>query len=144
LAKVLIPELKKRKIDLKAVDVILNENALDSNVNEFLMINSEINKISNTIIKAKDVVYFDNIFLFKSRIPSDPSNTPFTSNIPSSSSAPATDSEPRKSKKTMTHTSFGEDFFTYFVKGVLVPSRRQWTLPSLLSGKKPLTVRSSL
>jgi len=114
LAKVSIPELKKRNIDLKAVDVIFIGNTLDSNVNGFLMINFEINEIYNTIIKARDVVYFDNIFLFKSRIPSDPSNTPFTSDIPSSSLLPLLILNLEGAKKTMTHTSFGEDFFTYF------------------------------
>ena len=54
---------------------------------------------------------------FKSRIPSDPSCTPSTSDIPSSSSPPVTDSELRRSKRTRILTSFGEDFFTYLVEG---------------------------
>ena len=83
------------------------------------MINSEISEISNnTIIEARDAVYFENIFPLKSRIPSGPFITPSTSDIPSSSSAPTDDSEPRRSKRTKTLTSFGEDFFTYLVEGV--------------------------
>ena len=42
-------------------------------LNRFLAVNSEINLISNnTIIEARDVVYFENIFPLKSRIPSVP------------------------------------------------------------------------
>ena len=55
-------------------------------------------------------------FSFKSRILSDPSYTPFTSDIPSSSSAPTFDFEHRRSKRTKNLTSFGEDFFTYLVE----------------------------
>ena len=85
---------------------------------DFLVLNSKISEISNnTIIEARDVVCFENIFPFKSRIPSDPSCTPSTSDIPSSSSPPVTDSEPRRSKRIRTLTSFGEDFFTYLVEG---------------------------
>ena len=82
------------------------------------MVNSEISEISNnTIIEARDAVYFENIFPLKSRIPSGPSITPSTSNISSSSFAPTNDSEPRRNKRTRTLTSFGEDFFTYLVEG---------------------------
>ena len=90
----------------------------DSNVNRFLVINSEISEISNnTIIEVRDAVYFENIFPLKFRIPSGPSITPSTSDIPSSSSAPTDDSEPKRSKRTRTLTSFGENFFTYLVEG---------------------------
>jgi len=81
------------------------------------VVNSEISEISNnTIIEARDAVYFENIFPLKSRIPSGPSITPI-SDIPYSSSAPINNSEPRRSKRTRTLTSFGEDFFTFLVEG---------------------------
>ena len=84
------------------------------------MVNSEITDISNnTIIEVTNAVYFENTFIFKSRIFSDLSCTPSISDIPSSSSAPATDPEPRRSKITRILTSFDEDFFTYFVEGDL-------------------------
>jgi len=118
LAKVSIQEPKKRKIGPKTVDTIFIGYALDSNVNRFLVINSEISEISNnTIIEVRDAVYFENIFPLKFRIPSGPSITPSTSDIPSSSSAPTDDSEPKRSKRTRTLTSFGENFFTYLVEG---------------------------
>jgi len=91
---------------------------------------------NNTIIEVRDVVYFEEIIPFKSRISSDPSYTLYASDILSSSSAPPIDFEPRKSKRIKTLTSFSEDFFTY-----LVPSRKQYTLLNLHSEKKPLTVR---
>ena len=90
---------------------------MESGRYSFLVVNSEISEISNnTIIEARDDVYFENIFPLKSRIPSGPSITP-TSDIPSSSSAPNDDSKPRGSKRTRTLISFGEDFFTYLVEG---------------------------
>ena len=82
------------------------------------MVNSEISEISNNIIiKVTNVVYFENIFPFKSRIHSDLSCTLSISDIPSSSFAFATDFEPRRSRKTRTLTSFCQDFFTYLVEG---------------------------
>jgi len=90
------------------------------------MVYSEISEISNnTIIEVRDIVYFENIFPFKSRIPSDPTSTPSISDILSSSSAPTSDIEPRRSKRSRTLTSFGEDFFTYFVEGDPNPLRKQ-------------------
>ena len=82
LAKLLISEPKKRKISIKTVDAIFIGYAVDSNVSRFLVVNSEISEVSNnTIIEVRDVVYFENIFPFKSRIPTDPSCTPSTSDI---------------------------------------------------------------
>ena len=145
-AKISIVEPKKRKIDPKTIDAIFIGYALDSNVNWFLVVNSEIREISNnTIIEARHV-YFENIFPFKSRIPSV--LTLFRSlislllvllllllilNL--------------KSKRTMTLTSFSEYFFTYLVKSD--PSSFKEAMDSSespfwkLSGKKPLIVRSS-
>ena len=108
----------KRKINSKTVDAIFIRYALDSNVNWFLVIKSEIREISNnTIIEVRDTVYFENIFSFKSRISNDPSITLSISDIPYFSSAPTTDSETRMSKETRTFTLFGEDLFTSLVEG---------------------------
>jgi len=81
------------------------------------VVNSEISEISdNTIIEDRDV-YFENIFSFKSRIPSDPSFTSSVSDISFSSSAPTSDFEPRRSKRIRTLTFVSEDFFTYLIEG---------------------------
>ena len=118
MAKFSIPKPKKRKIIPKTVDTIFIGYALDSNVNWFLVVNSEISEIfNNIIIKARDAIYFENIFPLKSRIPSSPSITPSISDILFSSSTPANNYEPRRSKRTWTLISFGEDFFTYLVEG---------------------------
>jgi len=64
LAEISISELKKIKIDPKTIDVIFMEYALYSNVNRFLVVNSEISEISNnTTIEDRDVVYFEIFFL---------------------------------------------------------------------------------
>ena len=116
----------KEKIGPKNVDAIFIGYALDSNINRFLVVNSEISEISNNIIiEVRDAVYFENIFPLKSKIPSGPFITPSTSDILSSSSASTDDSEPRRSKRTRTLTSFSEDFFTYLVEVILAPSRKQ-------------------
>ena len=98
-AKVSISEPKKRKIGPKTVDAIFIGYALDNNVTQFLVVNSEISEISNNIIiEVRDAIYFENIFPFKLRIPSDPSCTPSAINISFFSYAPTTDFEPRRSK----------------------------------------------
>ena len=57
LAKVSIPKVRKRKIGPKTVDAIFIGYALDSNINRFLVVNSEIGEISNnTIIEGRDAV----------------------------------------------------------------------------------------
>ena len=69
LAKVVIPETKKRKFGPKIVDVVFIRYALYNNTNKFLVTNSETSQISNnTIIEAGDAIYFENIFPFKTRI----------------------------------------------------------------------------
>ena len=114
MAKVSISEPKKRKIGFKTIDIAFTRYALDSIVNYFLAVNSEIREISNNnIIKVREYVYFENIFPFKSKIPSNFSCAPSTSDIPSSSSAPAADPELRWSKRIRTLSFFGDDFFIY-------------------------------
>ena len=68
MAKVIISKPKKRKIGPKIIDDVLSGYAPDSNVNRFLVVNSEISEISNnTIIEVRDIVYFENIYPFKFR-----------------------------------------------------------------------------
>ena len=43
--------------------------SLDSSTNRFLVINFEISDISNnTLIKARDAIYFENIFSFRNQV----------------------------------------------------------------------------
>ena len=93
---------------------------------EVSIVNSEISELSNNIIiKAKDVVYFENIFPFKSRVPFDSFSILSSSDISSSSSTPTTDIEPMRSKRTKMARGFREDFFIYILKVILDPSRKQ-------------------
>lgn len=52
-ANVAIFQHKIRKIDHKTLDTIFVGFALDSNVNHFLVVASEISEISNTLIKLE-------------------------------------------------------------------------------------------
>jgi len=77
---------------------------LVDNVNRFMVFNAKIDGISHyTIIEAKDIVYFENIFSFKTKISSNPKSL---SSLPSSVSSSSSilvhsipTSEPRRSKK---------------------------------------------
>ena len=66
MAKVSLHEPKKMKIGPKIFDVVLIGYTLESNVNCFLVVNTEISKISNnTITEVRNVVYFENFFPVK-------------------------------------------------------------------------------
>ena len=131
---------RKKKFDPRSADIAFSRYALKSNVNPFLMANFEISETSNnTIIEVRDVVYFENMFPFKSRVHSNPSCNLSTSDILSSSCAPPTDTKPRRSKRTNTHKNFREDFFTYFVEcDILTLLRKQLTPLILFTRKKSL------
>ena len=69
LAKVAISEPKRKKIGPKTVDTIFIGYAHNSSANRFLVINSEINEISNnTILESRDAKCFEDIFPFKTRM----------------------------------------------------------------------------
>ena len=119
LAKVKILENKIKKIGPKAVDAIFIGYATNSNANRFLVFNSQVNEIdNNTIIEARDAIYFENIFSFKIRI----NNQINTNNDPNASSSRTRlreeeeGIEPRRSKRTRVEKNFGEDFFTFLIE----------------------------
>src|SRR5262249_26126395 len=69
LAKIKIPENKKRKIGPKTVDGVFVGYAENSIAYRFLIIKSDINGISeNTIVEFGDAVFFEDIFPMKSKI----------------------------------------------------------------------------
>ena len=69
LAKVAIAEPKRKKIGPKTVDTVFLGYTHNSSANRFLVINSEINEISNnTILESRDATYFEDIFPFKTRM----------------------------------------------------------------------------
>ena len=70
LAKIAIPKPKRRKIGSKTIDTIFIAYGQNTSANRFLVIDSEINGISNnTIIESRDATFFEDIFPFKSKIP---------------------------------------------------------------------------
>ena len=75
LAKVGIPEPKRKKIGPKTVDAVFIGYSLDSNTYRFLVINSEISEIlNNTLIESRDATFFENIFPFKNQTNHEVSN----------------------------------------------------------------------
>lgn len=72
--KVKIPDPKTRKIGSKTLNTVFIGYALDSNVGIILFITSEVSEIArNTIIEARNTVYFENIFSLKSVVCPTPS-----------------------------------------------------------------------
>ena len=69
LAKVGIPNPKRKKIGPKTIDTVFVGYAQNSSANRFLVINSEVSGISNnTIIESREATFFEDIFPFKTRI----------------------------------------------------------------------------
>jgi len=100
LAKVGIRERKKREIGPKTVDVVFIGYALDTNANRSLLVNSEINEISNnTILEARDAIFFKGIFPSKTRVSSFIPSFSLIYSSPHSSSEPSIVIEPRRSKR---------------------------------------------
>ena len=126
LAKVNIPEPKRKKIGPKTVDAIFVRYSLDSNTYRFLVINSEISEISNnTLIESRDATFFENVFPFKSRsVPiflpylSSSSDDPSTSNIPYIPKDPIPELELRRSKRGKIEKNFGDGFYTFSVEDI--------------------------
>ena len=116
LAKVGIPEPKKRKIGSKTVDAIFI-GYTQGTTNRFLVIHSDNPDVSpNTIIEARDATYFEDIFPYKTRMPKQlaSSSSSSMSNNPSTSTSLE---EPRRSKRGRIEKDYGDDFLVYSVEG---------------------------
>ena len=112
LAKVKIPEPKRKKIGPKTVDAIFIGYASNSNANRFLVIHSEVNDINkNTIIESRDAIYFEDTFPFKIRIENDHS-----SNSNRVETREENENIPRRSKRSRIEKTFGDDFYTYLIE----------------------------
>ncbi|CAL2241227.1 unnamed protein product [Prunus armeniaca] len=127
LAKVAIPEPKRKKIGPKTVDSVFLGYAHNSSANRFLVINSEISEISNnTILESRDATYFEDIFPFKTRIQKQVVDRSRSNNgsdkASTSTSLPVVNeaeplAEPRRSNRPRVEKSFGDDFYTFLVEG---------------------------
>ncbi|KAL0427568.1 UNVERIFIED_CONTAM: Retrovirus-related Pol polyprotein from transposon TNT 1-94 [Sesamum latifolium] len=116
LAKVLVPEYKRKKLGPKTVDVVFLGYVETSYALRFLVIKSEISGIEvNTIVEFRDVVFIEDVFPMKMGIPlsvslddslastSIPEHVEKMTNVgvnPSSTSLTREESdEPRRSKR---------------------------------------------
>ncbi|KAL2239930.1 UNVERIFIED_CONTAM: Retrovirus-related Pol polyprotein from transposon TNT 1-94 [Sesamum indicum] len=133
LAKVLIPEHKRKKLGPKTVDAVFLGYVETSYALRFLIIKSEIPGIEvNTIVEFRDAVFLEDVFPLKIGIPSNVSldDSLASTSIPeyvekiskvgvSSSSSNQTheeSDEPRRSKRARIAKDFGSDFVTYNVE----------------------------
>jgi len=124
LAKVILPDPKKRNIGSKTSDCMFLGYAEHSAAYRFLVLKSDVIE-HNTIVETKNVEFFEHIFPLKV------SETPEQS-IDNNSDAMC--KVLRRSKRQRKETSFGDDFYTYlvendptsFLEATRVPDAKQW------------------
>ncbi|CAL2271116.1 unnamed protein product [Prunus armeniaca] len=69
LANILLPDPERKKIGPKTIDAVFLSYEKNSSTNRFLVINSEVKEVANNIVmEARDATFFEDIFLYKTRI----------------------------------------------------------------------------
>ncbi|KAL0339923.1 UNVERIFIED_CONTAM: Retrovirus-related Pol polyprotein from transposon TNT 1-94 [Sesamum radiatum] len=133
LAKVLVPEHKRKKLGPKTVDAVFLGYMETSYALRFLVIKSEIPGIEvNTIVEFRDAVFLEDVFPMKTGIPSSvslddslastsiPEHVEKMTNVgvnPNSASLSHEESDiPRRSKRARVVKDFGSDFVTYNIE----------------------------
>ncbi|KAL0320245.1 UNVERIFIED_CONTAM: Retrovirus-related Pol polyprotein from transposon TNT 1-94 [Sesamum radiatum] len=133
LAKVLIPEHKRKKLRPKTVDAVFLGYMETSYALRFLVIKSKISGIEvNIIVEFRDAVFIEDVFSMKIGIPSSvslddslastsiPEHVEKMTNVgvnPSSTSLTHEElDEPRRSKRARVVKDFGSDFVTYNIE----------------------------
>ncbi|KAL0290196.1 UNVERIFIED_CONTAM: Retrovirus-related Pol polyprotein from transposon TNT 1-94 [Sesamum calycinum] len=133
LAKVLVPEHKRKKLGPKTVDAVFLGYVETSYALRFLVIKSEIPGIEvNTIVEFRDAVFLEDVFPMKTGIPSSvslddslastsiPEHVEKMTNVgvnPNSASLSHEESDiPRRSKRARVVKDFGSDFVTYNIE----------------------------
>ncbi|KAL0314558.1 UNVERIFIED_CONTAM: Retrovirus-related Pol polyprotein from transposon TNT 1-94 [Sesamum angustifolium] len=133
LAKVLVPEHKRKKLGPKTVDAVFLGYVETSYALRFLVIKSEIPGIEvNTIVEFRDVVFLEDVFPMKTGISSSvslddslvstsiPEHVEKMTNVgvnPNSASLTHEESDiPRRSKRARVVKDFGSDFVTYNIE----------------------------
>ncbi|KAL0409510.1 UNVERIFIED_CONTAM: hypothetical protein Sradi_1885400 [Sesamum radiatum] len=133
LAKVLVPEYKRKKLGPKTIDVVFLGYVETSYALRFLVIKSEISSIKvNTIVEFRDAVFIKDVFPIKTGIPSSvslddsfastsiPEHVEKMTNVgvnPSSTSLTHKESdEPRRSKRARVVKDFESDFVTHNIE----------------------------
>ncbi|KAK4380780.1 Retrovirus-related Pol polyprotein from transposon TNT 1-94 [Sesamum angolense] len=130
LAKVLVPEHKRKKLGPKTVDAVFLGYVETSYALRFLVIKSEISGIEvNIIVEFCDAVFLEDVFPMKTGIPSSvslddslastsiPEHVEKMTNVgvnPNSTNLTHEESDiPRRSKRARVVKDFGSDFVTY-------------------------------
>ncbi|KAL0440846.1 UNVERIFIED_CONTAM: Retrovirus-related Pol polyprotein from transposon TNT 1-94 [Sesamum radiatum] len=133
LAKVLVPEHKRKKLGPKTVDAVFLSYVETSYALRFLVIKSEIPGIKvNTVVEFRDVVFLEDVFPMKTGIPSSvslddslastsiPEYVEKMTNVrinPNNASLTHEESDiPRRSKRARVVKDFGSDFVTYNIE----------------------------
>ncbi|PNX71449.1 retrotransposon-related protein, partial [Trifolium pratense] len=112
LAKVLLPEPKKRKIGSKTCDCMFIGYAGNSAAYRFLVLKSDVLE-KNTIIESKNAEFFENVFPLKSKIEKSIVEPLCESNSCSNDF----EREPRRSTRVRKETNLGDDFYIFLVDG---------------------------
>jgi len=112
LAKVMLPDTKKRKMGSKTSNCLFIGYAEHSAAYRFLVLKSDMIKC-DTIMETKNAKFFEDIFPLRS---SASSNT--ISNLEQlvETYSESTSKNLRRSKRHRTQKSFGDDFYTYLIK----------------------------
>jgi hypothetical protein len=112
LAKVLLPEPKKRKIGSRTCDCMFIGYAGNSAAYRFLVLKSDVLE-KNTIIESKNAEFFESVFPLKSKIEKS-----IAEPLCESNSCPNDyELEPRRSTRVRKETNLGDDFYTFLVDG---------------------------
>jgi len=111
LAKVMLPNPKKRKIGSKTSDCLFIGYVEHSVAYRFLVLKSDMIEC-NTIMETKNAELFEDVF---------PKSRASSNTVSSLEQLVETYSEPisedlRRSKRHRTKKSFGDDFYTYLIK----------------------------
>ena len=120
LAKVMLPDPKKRKIGSKTSDCMFIGYASNSAAYRFLVLKSDVLQ-SNTIIETKNAEFFERIFPLSEQISHTPTivdaEKSYDEHVPTSvDDMESSHDELRRSKRRRKEVSFGDDFYTYLIE----------------------------
>ena len=120
LAKVMLPDLKKRKIGSKTSDCMFIGYTSNSAAYRFLVLKSDVLE-SNTFIETKNAEFFEQILPLSEQISHTPTivdaEKSYDEHVPTSvDEMESSHDELRRSKRRRKEVSFGNDFYTYLIE----------------------------
>ena len=141
LAKVMLPDPKKRKIRSKTSDCMFIGYASNSATYGFLVLKSDVLEC-NIIIETKNTEFFEEIFPLSEKISHTPTivdnieNT-YDEHVPiTMDDMESSHDELRRSKRQRKEVYFGDDFYTYLVENELCSYFEAISSPDTLLWKK--------